>query len=198
MEKSFELTSFLSHDEVKLLLKFYSILPKTLNYGSEKKAYTTGFDLDDLDKTPIKNFKTRLTNVFGQHKVTVSMFLEEFDPWTVHSDYHKADKNPYFAVLIPLAYDNDTHTIIFNESGVKEQWKENLIDTGFAYEPNHLRLLSHVDEEILTKLSIKKIYKWNKGNMIAWHRSLLHASDNFPVNGTKKKTALVLFLNQDD
>jgi hypothetical protein len=195
LQNSFEVLNFFDDREIKTLLKFYGNLTKSLNTGRTKQAYTTGFPVDTL---PIKNFKTRITNVFGQHRVTVSMFLEEFDPWTVHSDYHKADKNPYFAVLIPLAYDNDTHTIIFNESGVKEQWRENLIDTGFAYEPNHLRLLSHVDEQLLTKLSIKKIYKWNKGNMIAWHRSLLHASDNFPVNGTKKKTALVLFLNQDD
>jgi len=200
MEKSFELSSFLTYDEVDILLKFYSILPKTLNYGNDKKAYTTGFDLDTLDKTPIKNFKTRLTNIIGQHKVTVSMFLEEFEPWTVHSDYHKADNKPYYALLFPLDYENkDTHTITFNELGIEEDYKKNLLEeSGYDYDQKQLRLLSHVDQQLLKKLTIDKIFKWQKGNMIAWHRSLLHCSDNFLLDGPQKKTALVLFLNRDD
>jgi len=202
MEKSFEVNSFLTHDEVTILLKVYSVLPKALNHGSamDKKAYTTGFDLDDLDKTPLKNFKNRLKDLLGPHQVTVSMFLEEFSPWTVHSDYHKGDNKPYYALLFPLDYENkDTHTIIFNELGTEKDYKEKLSEeSGYHYDQKQLKLLSHVDQPLLKKLSIDKIYKWQKGTMIAWHRDLLHCSDNFLLDGPQTKTALVLFLNRDD
>lgn len=196
LDHSFEVDSFLTDIEVNTLLKFYGTFEKQLNSGDNKMAYTSGFKIAN---TPVKDFQSRLHNIFGEFNVTVSMFLEEFDPWSVHTDFLKADKKPYFAVLIPLEYDNDTHTVVFNEVGTSNEWKQTLGEkTGFSYDQDHLKLLSHVDRNLLTKLSIRKIYKWKKGNIIAWHRSLLHSSDNFKINGTEKKTALVLFLNQDD
>lgn len=197
LENSFEVQSFLDEKEINILLKFYNLLPKELNSGVDKQAYTTGFKVDTI---PIKDFKTRLKNIFGECKVTVSMFLEEFDPWSVHSDYFKGDKNPYYAVLIPLDYqDMSAHTVIFNELGVEDDWKDKLTaNSSYNYNDREIRLLSHIDNGLLKKLSIDKICKWKKGNIIAWHRNLLHSSDNFPIDGPNKKTALVLFLNQDD
>tara|TARA_R110000851_G_scaffold289391_1_gene443519 strand:+ start:406 stop:999 length:594 start_codon:yes stop_codon:yes gene_type:complete len=197
MEKSFKVTSFLTYDEVDMLLKFYSILPKTLNQGGDKKAYTTGFD---LDKTPITNFHERLKNIFGNYKTTVSMFLEEFEPWAVHSDYFKQDTTPYYAFLIPLDHqDKDTHTIIFDELGNTADWKDRLTpDSNYRYNNEESRLLNHIDETMLKKLTIHKVHKWRKGDLISWHRNLLHSSDNFFNAGLKKKIALVVFLNRDD
>jgi len=40
--------------------------------------------------------------------------------------------------------------------------------------------------------------EWQKGDLIAWDRNLLHCSDNFSAGGMKQKTALVLFLNRDE
>ena len=197
LENSFEVNSFLEDQEIEILLKFYGSLPKTLNKGDLKKAYTTGFPIETI---PIKKFKTRLREVFGDFNVTISMFLEEFIPWSVHSDYPKGDKTPYYAVLIPLSYDDkDTHTVIFNELGVDNDWKDQLIvQAKHEYSDQQSKLLSHIDNDLLDKLSVDKFYKWQKGNIIAWHRNLLHTSDNFALEGLKKKTALVLFLNRDD
>ncbi len=195
---SFEMDSFLDDREVQILLKFSEVLPKTFNDSPDKKAYTTGFP---VEKIPVKNFHSRLEAVFGKCNVTVAMILEEFTPWIVHTDYLlPGDKNPYYAVLIPLEHDNkDTHTIVFNELGTEENWREQLIeDKNYNYTADELRLLSHHDENILKKLSLGKVHKWEKGKMIAWHRSLLHTSDNFKVADLKQKTALVLFLNKDD
>ena len=195
LDNSFEIESFLDDHEIEMLLKFYSTLPKKLNAGGEKKAYTTGFPIKTI---PVKNFISRLKNVFGDFNVTVSMFLEEFIPWSVHSDYPKQDKNPYYALLIPLDY-NNTHTIIFNELGIDENWKDKLSnESKYKYTDQQLKLLSHIDSDLLKKLSIDKVCKWQKGKMIAWHRNYLHTSDNFPMGGLEQKTALVLFLNRDD
>lgn len=197
MDKSFEVASFLTHNEVDTLLQFYNLLPKTLNEGSDKKAYTTGFDLNQI---PIKNFDSRLKNIFGDFNVTVSMFLEEFEPWAVHSDYFKNDSKPYYAVLIPLDHqDKDTHTVVFNELGDKKDWKDKLIasvDSNYTEEES--ALLGHIDASMLEKVTLYKTHKWRKGDLIAWHRNLLHSSDDFSAVGLKRKIALVIFLNRDD
>ena len=197
LENSFEIESFLDIREIELLLKFQETLPKTLNSGATKKAYTTGFPIETI---PIKNFIPRLKNVFGDFNVTVSMFLEEFIPWVVHSDYSNTDKKPYYALLIPLDCENkNTHTVIFNELGIDDNWKDKLIDqSGYEYSDQQLKLLSHIDKDRLRKLSVDNVYKWQKGNLIAWHRKFLHTSDNFHIDNLKKKTALVLFINRDD
>jgi hypothetical protein len=128
------------------------------------------------------------------------MFLEEFAPWTVHSDFFKNDNKPYYALLIPLKFDSkDTHTVVFNELGDKEEWKEKLdVDKNYPYTTRELELLSHVNPAILTKLSLQRFYKWRTGELIAWDRNLLHASDNFLLGGLEQKTALVMFLNRDE
>ena len=196
MEKNFEIESFLSQEEVNMVLEFYNVLPKHLNTGKTKKAYTTGFDLEDI---PVENFTARLKNVLGDFKVTTAMILEEFVPWSVHTDYFKPDTTPFYAVLIPLDYkDKNTHTIIFDQLGNKKDWQENLKeDLNYKYNSNESKLLSHIDKDILNKLTVDKIYKWQKGNMIAWHRNYLHSSDNFVEGGLDRKIALVLFLNND-
>ena len=197
MKNSFEIDAFLDKQEVQALSKFYQTLPKTINSGSENKAYTTGFPWASM---PIKSIKNKLENVFSTVNVTVAMFLEEYIPWGVHTDYFKDDKSPFYAVLIPLEFeDKDTHTIIFNEQATAKNWKLKLTtDIGYEYTEQQLSLLNHIDQELLKKISIDSVYKWEKGKMIAWHRNYLHTSDNFKDTGMKKKIALVIFLNKDD
>jgi len=197
MKNSFEIDSFLDEQELVALSKFYQTLPKTINSGEEKKAYTTGFPWASM---PIKSVKNKLENVFSTVNVTVAMFLEEYIPWGVHTDYFKDDRTPFYAVLIPLEFeDKDTHTIIFNEQATSKDWKIKLLtDTGYEYTEHELDLLNHIDQELLKKISIDSAYKWEKGKMIAWHRNYLHTSDNFKDTGMKKKLALVIFLNKDD
>ena len=65
LESSFEIDSFLDGNEITALRKFYQRLPKTLNSGDEKKAYTTGFPWDDL---PIKSVRNKIENKFSHIK----------------------------------------------------------------------------------------------------------------------------------
>lgn len=197
LEKSFRVENFITEQEISVLLKFYATLPKTLNTGRDKNAWTTGFPIKSI---PLKNFKSRVQKVFGKCNFTVSMFLQEFKPWIVHSDWFKQDNKPYYAFLVPLEFgDKVTHTIVFNELGVHVDWRQKLTeDKGHDYTKKELELLSHESADMLRKISVDKFYKWNKGELIAWHRKLLHCSDNFAVGGLEQKTALVVFLNQDD
>ena len=197
LEKSFAVSDFMTEQEISTLLEFYTTLPKTLNTGGDKKAWTTGFPIKSI---PLRNFKSRVKKVFGKCNITLSMFLEEFKPWTVHSDWFNQDNKPYYACLIPLEFgEKVTHTVVFNELGVERNWREKLTtDKKYNYTKKELELLSHVDPDILGKISVDKFYKWKKGELIAWHRKLLHCSDNFLVGGLEQKTALVMFLNQDD
>ena len=197
LEKSFSIKELIKEEQIKILLDFYSTLPKTLNTGGSKQAYTTGFPIDTM---PLQELMTRLEAIFGKFNVTVSMFLEEFVPWTVHSDFFKNDANPYYAILVPLKFDNkETHTVVFNELGTEKDWKTKLlIEKNYPYTRKELELLSHVEPSMLSKLSLHRFYKWRPGDLIAWDRNLLHASDNFLLGGMEQKTALVMFLNRDE
>ena len=195
LQNSFEIDSFIDSDEIEILKKFYGALPKRLNDGGEKKAYTTGFPYNTL---PLKKLKAKLTDVFGDFTVTVAMFLEEYKPWNVHTDYHKGDSDPYYAILIPLDYeDKNTHTIIFNEIATDKDWKTKLqTKKNYPYSEAEYKLLAHVDKNLLEKLTIDKVCKWEKGKLIPWHRKLAHPSDNFIQDNITRKIALVLFLNE--
>jgi len=198
IDKSFSIDTFITAEEITKLLEFYRRLPKTINSGDKKQAYTTGFP---VQISPVKNLMPRLKEMFGEFNVTVAMFLEAFDPWNVHTDYFKNDRIPYYAVLIPLEFQNMlTHTVVFNELGTDKEWKKKLQkDSNYKYTSQELKLLSHIEpQDILSKLSIYKSMPWKEGGLIAWSRDLLHSSDNFLKKGIEQKTALVLFLNQDD
>ena len=197
MKNSFEIDSFLDEHELSALLGYYKTLPQTINSGDDKKAFTTGFPWDDL---PFETIKTKLKKVFPDSNVTVSMFLEEFIPWKVHTDYFKEDKVPHYAVLVPLDFeDKSTHTVVFNEVGIDKDWRGQLTQKSlYQYTEDQTKILNHIEQDMLDRLSVGQIHKWEKGKMIAWHRNFLHSSDNFENAGIKRKIALVLFLNQDD
>lgn len=190
---SFEIKNFISSEDIDTLKKHYSVLKKTLNSGDIKKAFTTGFPWENSIEQKIIGEK--LDNIFKPYEITISMFLEEFQPWGIHTDYFKDDINPYYACLIPLDFKNKiTHTIIFNEEGIVKNYWDILKDKNYKFSNYEKILLSHIEEKYLKKVSIQKKFKWEIGNLIAWNRKLLHTSDNFIANGLDMKFALVLFL----
>ena len=204
MERPIETKNFFSDIEVEVLKKFYSTLPKTVNNDGPEKAYTTGFEFNNL---PIKKFRSRLKNIFGEFGVATSHFLQEWDPWTIHTEYQPTGteinstditSKPYYAVLFPLCTQNlQTHTVIFNEVQTENgnTWSKDHNDKVKTLNANESSLLDHVDQNELRKVTINKILPWKVGNMIGWHRKYLHSSDNFHNAGIKEKLALVLFLN---
>lgn len=195
IQKAFEITNFLNESEIFVLEKIQKKLEKNLNQSNEKKAYTNGFDYNLIKKL----IQPKLNKIFGTFGVTDCMILEEFIPWAIHTDYIKKDSKPYYACLIPLSYEGKiTHTIVFNEVATTANWKEELPDINYKFDNDTLSLLDHCPEEQLKKVSLYNKYKWERGNLIAWNRTLLHTSDNFIKAGITIKTALVLFLNLDN
>lgn len=183
-------------DFSKLLRIANSLREKTLNSGDIKKAYTTGFN--DVSKMLLyKMLQPYLQPAIGEFKIHVAMLLEEFIPWTIHTDYPKGDENPGYAVLIPLET-IDSHTVVFNEECLDdfETYKNNHepIINNCSY--LHQSILSHISAEDLGYVSLRSIEKWEEGKLIIWDRVLLHTSDNFLAAGLSEKRAVVVFTSR--
>lgn len=175
-----------------------SATDKSLNSGEVKKAYTTGFD--EAKKAILANLlKPYLEPNIGDFKIHIAMLLEEFQPWTVHTDYVKGDERPGFAVLIPLET-IPTATVIFNEHCLDDF--DIFKNTNDPLENNcdylHDSLLSHCKKDSLRYVSLKAIEGWEKGKLIIWDRRELHSSDNFLQNGIDSKRAIVIFTSKVD
>lgn len=166
---------------------------KTLNDGI-KKAYTTG--IDSKFNQIIKSILS-IEPVIGDYEIHVSMLLEEFTPWVIHTDYNKGDDNPGYAVLIPLET-VDSNTVIFNEECLDDFELYKKTNTHKENNASSLKssILSHIDKEDLKYVSVKSIEKWEKGKLIVWDRKLLHTSDNFLQNNIETKRAFVMFTSK--
>jgi len=188
--------NFITKTEFNRLLKFLdNIKTETLNTGIPK-AFTSG--IDNRFYTYIKKILDPvLVDKIGDYKIHTAMFLREFSPWAIHTDYNKGDDNPGFAVLIPLET-VESHTVIFNEicTDVFETFKKEnkQIDNNARY--LHETLLSHISIDDLKYVSVKAIEKWQERKLIIWDRNLLHTSDNFLKNNIKEKKAIVIFTSR--
>ena len=187
-----EIDNFLSADEFDLLKKF-SIKLISQDTTSNTNG-TIGFVYEkSIIKKLIDNKLKRVLKPFHVHQ---SMVLNEVSPWAIHTDWHKGDKNPYCAVLLPIDFDDkDTHTIVFNEIGYDDDWKSTQEPKNTTWSARELELLSHISESTRDLVTLKKTMKWESRKLIVWDRKLLHCSDNF-IKETVKKTALVLFLSE--
>lgn len=171
---------------------------QTLNEGNIKKAFTIGLD---KSKHAIlkKILDSYLIPKIGNYNIFVAMYLNEFYPWAIHTDYPKGDNLPGYAVLIPLETIN-THTVIFNEECKTdfEDYKKNnsKVENNCLYLAQ--TLLSHCNIRDLEYVSLKESVSWEEGKLIIWDRKLLHSSDNFMQNDIKNKRALVIFTTKDN
>ncbi len=193
LQKAFMIENFLTEQELSLVDKVSGVIPKQKN-DAEKQTLTSGFNYSLVKK--IVNEK--LENIFGEFNVRDCMILEETKPWDIHTDFDKGDTDPYFACLIPLEYDGkDTHTVVFNEEAKNKEEIFKLPDSSNKLDTQTLAMLDHCNDKKLQRVSLLSSYKWKRGSLICWHRTLLHASDNFQKNNLDKKKALVMFLNKD-
>jgi hypothetical protein len=155
-------------------------------------AWTNGLSETDI---------TILTKCFKEHleneRIYQAMILVEVEPWYIHTDYNKGDKNPGKAILIPWQT-CDSNTLVFNEvSTVVKDDEPQMVN--FPKIDNHVsrelyeQYMSHCQWEDAQKVSIKEIFAWERGRAVTWDRTLLHTSDNFIKNGVDIKIALVIF-----
>jgi hypothetical protein len=197
---SFSVDSFLNNKEIEQVLKFYKNLQKTLHNEEGTKVYTTGFVWQDhLYFSKVLN--ERLKPYLQGSKVTLSYVLEEHTPLSVHTDFfNHNDPNPGRVFLIPLMFkgtSENASTVVFNELGNTEKWRESLKVIQYPYSKTEKKMLTHINEDLIKKISPLRIHDWQPGKLIVWDRKLLHCSDNFLENGVTSKTALVIFSAYD-
>jgi len=123
-------------------------------------------------------------------------------PYDVHSDYlvQKNQKpisdpkvhDPSYTIIIPLV-DGEYHTVIFDQEADYNNFS--------TYKENNNKLDNYVSDEDWQKycnhchkidqkyLTIKKVFHWRKGTLLAINRRLFHASANFE----QPKRALVIW-----
>ena len=199
--KAGQITNVFSVAEIESIQKALSLLPQAMNSGSVTNAYTNGFERTDYIYNFIKKFVlNKIEPHFGALNLTVGMYLKEFLPWHIHTDYVKNDHNPGLAILIPLNTEIiNTHTVIFNEECIETfqhyMTKHSKLENNAAH--LHDTLMSHVSKDHLEYVSLLTAAAWHPGSVIYWDRKLLHSSDNFIAAGIDQKHALVMFFNLD-
>lgn len=194
---SFEIDKFLDDQEIKFLHSFIKNIPDQKNSGNEFKAFTNGFEYNLLHPS----IRQKIEKQIGKQQCTISMILKEYHPWYIHTDYAKNDSHePSWAVLIPLEFTTDTHTVVFAEQEKKtfNEYKNNHKEKNFKFNKHQKNLMSHIDETDLQYVSDPIFYKWKTGNLIAWDRKFLHCSDNFKRQPGDYKIALVIFYCRND
>lgn len=194
---SFEVQKFLNTSEIDYLKKLSDAIPNKNNAGNEFVAYTNGFDYNFL----MPSIKQKIEEQIGKNQSTNCMILKEQEPWRIHTDFPKNDINaPTWAVLVPIEFSNDTHTVIFaeTENVSFKNFKNNNSKKTHNYDEKQIKLLDHIDSEDLEYVSDPTFYKWEVGKLIAWKRNYLHCSDNFKQTKNSYKNALVVFFCHHD
>jgi hypothetical protein len=195
-----QLLNIFHPDEILTILSVLNKLKDATNSTGTIKAYTNGFQSNDLiypfiKKKVIDRLETLLNRPIS---LVHGMLLKEKTPWGIHTDYVKGDTNPDLGILIPLNGSVvNTHTVIFNElcTNTFDTYMSNNTKLTNNAVSIHDTLLSHETTERLEYVSLLGAFRWEPGSVIYWDRKLLHASDNFLKNNVTEKTALVLFTN---
>jgi len=193
-EDTIEIENFLNNNDFELLKQFSNKLISQATASSKNGTIGFVYEAGLLNKL-IDHKLRKILKPFSVHR---SMILNEISPWAIHTDVHIGDKNPDFGVVLPIVFnDKNTHTIVFNETGYDDDWKETQTLKNTIWSNQELQLLSHINKSNLQYVTLNKTLKWMSRKLIGWDRKLLHCSDNF-INETEKKTALVLFLSENE
>jgi hypothetical protein len=191
-------------------------------WHQKEKGYQGIHDKHKMYPWFMKTFFSKIQNHFDTNlKLLSATYLDEYFPLTLHSDYYHSYGNagtPKYAMLIPLSVDNDTtsdkkvYTVIFDQpdlyvdDAIKSpeqkdihhstwrtfEWVKNRrpqTNNAVQYKQQYL---SHLNDEDLECLTVQNILEWCRGDLIYWDERLLHASDNFIVNGIKSKQAIII------
>ena len=143
-----------------------------------------------------------LPNVIKDNAIIpISYLLESFIPYEIHDDYNwlslEETEIPYYLIIIPLLT-CDAKTIILNQQGKYLHFVD--------YKKDHkpLPIGEQMSEEVFQKyfshcwpqerpyISIKDIFDWKLGNILAFDMRYFHSSDNFLKNGVKEKQCITL------
>jgi len=206
-----QIYNFVTEDELSLWTKaLYSTDAMTITNNdchgvSEKHMLYNWFVTNVFEKIKIALNDDKL-------KVTFGMYLNETNPWGIHTDAYHVQEYPNrrtaLSFLMPLAVDNDqslvtkSRTIVFNESGNTNDKieihqftdKTNMPTSAVSIYNKHL---SHNKLDTVKKFTIQGEYQWKRGSLIWWDGNYFHDTDNFIANGYTSKQAIVIHTYYD-
>lgn len=211
---SIQLTNVLSNEKISFLLDHYQNSNKRFikNTGPEILYVNEGDEIID-------DILLLLRNRFGQFKVRAAHYFEVENPHILHIDDDFRYPNAYKAFTIPLWVDsgdcNKIKLIMFDqyyyggpvkffkgESNIEKTYYntplfdysnvENLSKKSIL-KPIKNTLLTHLKDEWLEGLSIKDVFPWKIGSIIAFDSLRIHCSSDFRKIGIKKKIGISIF-----
>jgi len=208
MLKTYQINEFLNEAECDLISeKIHSCGNLYEDYiNNILNSYYYTWDFYNKNFFEIKEiFENKIKNFFGLNLlIDHSHILHSIIPYGIHTDYFQRKKlvkniEPAYTFIIPLA-NIETHTIVFNEySKIKNPYEWKKTNNVKPYEdcqiPSEIRnkLLSHINDDIINYFSIKEIFAWKKGSLLASDRQYFHCSDNYIANNLTYKNAIILW-----
>lgn len=110
---------------------------------------------------------------------------------------------PYKSYLIPLNNFNQSSTVVFNQSSANIMGKNALDDiiAQFPILPDQINacqspLLTHVPDEVKSRLSIKNNLVWQSNSILFWNSDLLHCSCSYQERFGMSRDAIVIWTVQ--
>ena len=148
-----------------------------------------------LDKNSffVKELKKYLDTIdtIKNHNIDGIQILSSFKPFDIHSDWVVTNNQiplcdtkefpPSYTVIIPLVT-GDYYTVIFDQGEeYKDFWKykeQNNIIENYCSEDDWNKYLTHCHKEDQRYISIKKVYRWTKGDIFGFDRRLFHSASH--------------------
>jgi hypothetical protein len=205
MKDYFEIDNFLTEKDYAVIdensTKVESFIDPNGVFKGTESAKQQWFD----ESTQLGQLvKSKLTTVdmLSDNQIDGMQVADMLKPYDVHGDYlvqknqvpisDPTIQDPTYTIIIPLV-EGDYHTVVFDQQADYNNFSE--------YKSRNEPLEQHVADAEWNKycghchtvdqtyLTIKKVFNWRKGNLMAFNRRLFHASANFQ----KPKRALVIW-----
>jgi len=193
--ESKQIENFLTPEEVKEITRLIESQSTVSIMSGDYGAQTTGpliatnynWEYHDPATADIRAIlEPKFEQVFGKKlQVQKSHILEATIPFMLHGDYlhpgNTKDTIPEYTIIIPLGTYNSS-TVVFNESiehtnEFKEYRKQFSERPTLKLDPKFcLQELGHLEKNDLYYLTLKEIFPWTSGNMLAMDRRYFHCS----------------------
>jgi hypothetical protein len=161
--------------------------------GVFKGAQTSTQEWLDKNSFFVKELKKHLNTVeyIRNHHIDGIQIMKSIRPYDIHSDWVVTNNQqplvdvekfpPSYTVIIPLV-SGDYHTIVFDQgakyNNLVEFKKNNSVLNYHCSNEDWDRYLSHCHKEDQQYVSIREIYKWNKGDLFGFDRKLFHSASH--------------------
>jgi len=195
--ESKQIENFLTAEEVKEVTRLIESHSTVSIMSGDYGAQTTGplisknynWEYHDSATAEIRAIlDPKFEQVFGRTlRVQKSHILEATIPFMLHGDYQHPGNEPgmipEYTIIIPLG-DYDSSTVVFNEwiehtNDFKEYRKQFTERPKLKLDPKFcLDKLSHLDSSDLFYLTLKEVFPWTNGSMLAMDRRYFHSSSN--------------------